>query len=78
SRVMVLELLLAAGAMYLGWQGARKARWAYNSALGEMYAEQYGNYYSQPYGYGSQGYSYSPSGSYGSYHHSGGHHRHYY
>ncbi|CAF2406477.1 unnamed protein product [Rotaria sp. Silwood2] len=68
------ELILAAGAAYLGWRAARRVRWAYNSALEEMYAEQQYDYYDEPYGYGSQGYNHYPSRSSGRHHRSGGHH----
>ncbi len=62
------ELLLAAGAAYLGYKAARKVHSAYSSAKQEMYAEQdminpyyqQTNQYLQPY----------PGRSNGSYHHS--------
>jgi hypothetical protein len=70
------ELILAAGAAYLGYKAARRVRSAYSSAKQEMYEEQeWGNYYNQP-DYYNQQYNYHqyPNGSSNNYHHSHRHH----
>ena len=65
------EILLAAGALYLGYKAAGRVRSAYTNTKSEMYAEQdMMNYYqpsyqySQPYSGRSHG-SYYPSNGYG-------------
>jgi hypothetical protein len=64
------ELVLAAGAMYLGYKAARKAHTAFNNAKSEMYAEQgMFNSYNPSNTYYSQSY---PSGYNGSHYHSNG------
>jgi hypothetical protein len=63
------HLLLAAGAAYLGYLGARKTHTAYVNAKSEMYAEQDMYNYYQPSMYHSHSY---PGGYYGSHYHPSG------
>lgn len=70
------EILLAAGAAYLGLKAARKVRSAYSSAKQEAIAEQeFGSYYEPEYYY-TQQYDYPRSSrpSSGYHHHSSGRH----
>jgi hypothetical protein len=69
------ELLLAAGAAYLGIKAGRKIRSAYIGAREEMYEEQQmSNYYNQPNNFYTQTYGYQqvPSSSSGHYYPSSG------
>lgn len=60
------EILLAAGAAYLGLKAARKVKSAYSNTKAEMYEEQYANqqYYQPTYSHVSRGYTGSSGGYY--------------
>jgi hypothetical protein len=63
------QMILAAGAAYLGFRAARKARAAYRKSKQEMYEEQeLNNYYTQQYYNSTQ-----PIGYNGRHHPSSGH-----